>query len=98
MITEITRITIDPNEADAFETAIKSCAPAIRTCAGCHGLRLRREIEDPAHYYLVVDWDSVEAHKQIQQTDVAKLWAEKVVIFYRGPSVAVHTGLVEGYF
>ena len=98
MITEITRITIDPNEAEAFEAAVAGCADAIRIVEGCYGLRLRREIEDPAHYYLVIDWESVEHHKRIQQTDIAKLWAEKVVIFYRGPSLAVHANLVKSSF
>lgn len=62
MIQEIASITIDPARAAQFEAAVASARPHFEAAKGFVSFSLKRVIEDPACYQLVVGWESVEAH------------------------------------
>jgi len=62
MITEIARIDIKPGMEVEFESGVKKAAPIFRRAKGCHGMELRRSIEQPNRYRLFVTWETVENH------------------------------------
>ena len=42
--------------------------PIIESAPGCRGAEVRRQVEDPSAYLLLVRWDSVEAHLAFRET------------------------------
>ena len=63
MILEHAILNVKPGEAEAFEKAMADALPYISASAGFQGLEVRRCIEDPDKYVLLVKWDSVESHE-----------------------------------
>jgi len=63
MIYEHATITITAGREAEFERAFAAGAPPLfEQAEGCHGIELRRCIEEPTRYCLMVGWDSVEDH------------------------------------
>ncbi|KRB84993.1 hypothetical protein ASE00_21815 [Sphingomonas sp. Root710] len=98
MLTEVRKITIEPAQKDGFEAAVAECAELIRHSLGCHGMRLCREFENPANYYLHVDWDSVESHAALGETDVGERCLALVAPYFAEPSDFYHFELTARYF
>jgi heme-degrading monooxygenase HmoA len=62
MITEIAQIDVTPGMEAEFEAGVKRAAPIFKRAKGCRGMELRRSIEKPSRYRLLIDWDTVEDH------------------------------------
>ena len=62
MITEIAQIDVKPGMEAEFETGVKNAAPVFKRAKGCKGMELRRSIEKPTRYRLLVLWETVENH------------------------------------
>ena len=62
MITEIAHIEIKPGMEAEFEAGVKNAVPIFQRAKGCHGMELRRSIENPRQYRLFVVWETVEHH------------------------------------
>jgi quinol monooxygenase YgiN len=62
MITEIAQIDVKPGMEGEFEAGVKNAAPIFKRTKGCHGMELRRSIENPGRYRLFVEWATVEDH------------------------------------
>jgi quinol monooxygenase YgiN len=96
MVTQLARLHIDLDQAEAFEAAVQRCASAFET-EGCGGMRLEREIEDPSRYYLFIEWDSVAAHKAAGASDKVQIWKDQVMPFFLEPAPAVHMARVASF-
>ncbi|SEF32220.1 Heme-degrading monooxygenase HmoA [Amycolatopsis pretoriensis] len=83
MVWEIARIDVRPGDEAAFEKAVGEAVPLFESAGGCHGVRLRRGVEQPQRYWLVVEWETVEDH---------------TVRFRGSPGFARWRELVGGYF
>ena len=62
MIVEHATLPIQPGREAEFETAFAGARALFARVDGCHDVELRRCIEDPSRYVLLVGWDDVEAH------------------------------------
>jgi quinol monooxygenase YgiN len=62
MITEIAQIDVEPGTEAEFEKAVEQAVPIFRRAKGCRSMELRRSIEKPTRYRLLVGWDTVENH------------------------------------
>lgn len=62
MILEVARLDILPGRTAAFELAFQQATPLIAATPGYLSHELRRCIETPDRYVLLVQWESVEAH------------------------------------
>lgn len=62
MITEIAHIAVKAGMEAAFEQGVAQAAPLFQRAHGCRGLALQRGIEQPTHYRLVVQWETLEDH------------------------------------
>jgi quinol monooxygenase YgiN len=62
MITEIAQIEVKPGMDTEFEAGVKAAVPIFQRAKGCHGMELRRSIENPARYRLIITWETLENH------------------------------------
>lgn len=62
-VLERVHLTIVPGAGAAFEQAMTSSGlDVLRSAPGCLSAELRRGVEEPSTYLLLVEWDSLEAH------------------------------------
>ncbi len=95
MITETARIDIKPGSEKAFEAAVAEALPLFRAAKGCHGLQLQRGIEHPTHYYLIVQWETLEDHTVgFRGSEAFARWRELVGPYFAGPADVHHTQAV----
>jgi quinol monooxygenase YgiN len=62
MITEIAQIDVKPGMEAEFEAGVEKGVPLFKQAKGCRGMLLRRSIEKPSSYRLVVGWETLENH------------------------------------
>jgi heme-degrading monooxygenase HmoA len=62
MIFEIAEIEVKAGQEGDFEAAVAKAVPLFQRSKGCQGLELRRSIEKPSQYRLVVKWETLEDH------------------------------------
>lgn len=98
MVFEMAQITIDPAQAAAFIAAVEQAQPIFRAARGCHGVWLEQQVEDPACFYLRVQWESVEDHMiTFRESDGFQQWRALAGPFFARPPVVVHTGVVSSF-
>jgi heme-degrading monooxygenase HmoA len=95
MIFEHAILSIAPGREDEFESAFAG-APAIFARAdGCHGIELRRSIEEPSRYEVIVGWDTVEAHNEgFRGSPLFSEWRGLVGEFFAAPPAMQHYRIV----
>ncbi len=64
MVVEYVRYAITAERAEEFEAAYARAATALAVSEHCSAWELSRCVEDPSHYILRIEWDSVEGHVQ----------------------------------
>lgn len=93
MILEHAILNVKPGQAVAFEAAMREALPLISASDGFRGLEVRRCIESPDRYVLLVRWDSVEAHDPgFRGSDRYPRWKALLHRFYDPFPVVEHYG------
>jgi len=93
MILEHAILNVKPGEAEAFEAAMNEALALISASDGFQGLEVRRCIETPDRYVLLVKWDSVEAHDPgFRESDRYPRWKAALHHFYDPFPVVEHYG------
>ena len=64
MVVEYIRYSVPSQHADEFEDAYREAAAILAADERCLGYEVSRGIEDPDHYVVRIEWESVEAHLQ----------------------------------
>ena len=64
MILEVAPLPIRPGQEAAFEAAFAVAQAFLVATPGYRSHELRRGVERPGEYLLLVHWDSLEAHEQ----------------------------------
>ena len=83
MIIEHALLPVRAGMEEEFERAMKSALPIIESAEGCHGAEVRRQIEEPSTYLLVVTWESVEHHMVgFRESSAFERWRELTHPFY----------------
>ena len=62
MILESALLDVTPGEEAAFETAMKEARPLIAATPGFQSIEVRRCLETPNRYLLLVVWETLEDH------------------------------------
>jgi len=83
MILEVAVITIKPGQGKLFETIFPEAEKVISSAKGYISHELRRCVETPGKYLLLVRWESLEAH---------------TVGFRTSPKFQEWRGLIGGFF
>lgn len=64
MVVEYIRYTIPEADADAFARAYAEAASPLDASEHCLGYELSRGVEEPEHWVLRIEWDSVDGHER----------------------------------
>ena len=95
MITEIAHIVVKAGMEAAFEQGVAEAAPLFQRAKGCHGLALQRGIEQPTHYRLVVQWETVEDHTvTFRNSEDFQGWRRLVSHCFESAPQVVHVATV----
>jgi heme-degrading monooxygenase HmoA len=62
MILESALLDVKPGEEAAFEAAIRQARPLIAATPGFRAIAVRRCLETPNRYLLLVEWEKLEDH------------------------------------
>ncbi len=91
MIWEIAEIDVRPGTEPAFEAAVTEAEPLFLRAPGCHGVQLRRSVELPSRYRLIVEWETVEHHTVgfRSSADFGR-WRELAAPYFDSPPVVEH--------
>jgi heme-degrading monooxygenase HmoA len=91
MITEIAQIEVKPGMESEFEAAVKKATPIFKRSKGCRGMELRRSIEKPSRYRLLVTWETVEDHTVgFRNSPEFQEWRGLVGHFFASPPEVEH--------
>lgn len=90
MIVEHAPLTISAGKEEEFEESIRSALPIIESAPGCHGAEVRREVERPDHYLLLVQWETVEDHMVFRSSPAFETWRALTHPFYATPPEVTH--------
>jgi heme-degrading monooxygenase HmoA len=91
MILEVAMLTAHVGQERAFEGAMAKAAPVIAGSPGYLGHELRRCVEAPGRYLLLVQWETLEAHTVVfRQSAAFTKWREIIGGFFAAPPVVEH--------
>ena len=62
MILEVATLNVIPGQEPAFEAAFRRAIPMLTGTSGYISHELRRSIEHPSRYILLVQWQTLEDH------------------------------------
>lgn len=91
MIFEHAILEIEPGREAEFEAAFERAPAIFAQVDGCHGAELRRCIERPNRYELLVGWDDVAAHTEgFRQSELFTQWRALVGEYFAAPPAVEH--------
>jgi heme-degrading monooxygenase HmoA len=91
MIVEHALIDVRPELADGFPAAVEAARPVIGAADGFVSLELRRGIESPARFLLLVTWATLEDHTVgFRQSPAFAEWRAVVGPFFADPPAVYH--------
>lgn len=91
MVLEIAHITVTAGREDEFAAAYRKAQKLVRETPGCLSMRMVRGIESPQTFYLLIEWESVEAHEVgFRQSDRYQAWRHAIGHFFAAPPTVEH--------
>ena len=91
MIIEHAVLSVTPGREVEFEAAMTEALPLIESAPGCLGATVRREVENPTHYLLLVQWATVSDHVEgFRQSPAFERWRSLTHHFYDERPVVTH--------
>lgn len=83
MILESALLDVKPGEEAAFEAAIRQARPLIAATPGFRSIAVRRCLETPNRYLLLVEWEKLEDHTMgFRQSARYEQWRALLHHFY----------------
>ena len=83
MTLEVAILNVRPGQAAEFETAMRKARSLIEASPGFAGIDVRRCVETPNRYLLLVSWQALEDHTiGFRQSDRYQQWRELLHHFY----------------
>jgi quinol monooxygenase YgiN len=64
MVVEYIRYTVPSEQAAAFEDAYRRAASLLEADSHCLAFEVARGVEEPQHFIVRIEWDSLEGHEQ----------------------------------
>ncbi len=92
MILEVAEIFIAEGNQTAFEAAVKQgMAEIVSLTDGFISYELRRSLEAPTRYLLMIQWETLEAHMvNFRESDKFPKWRGVVGGFFAQPPLVHH--------
>ena len=92
MVLEVADIRIQPGRQLAFEQALaRGVATVISRAKGFRGCEVRRGVENPDRYLLMISWDTLENHTvDFRESPAFAEWRAIVGPFFAHPPQVEH--------
>ncbi len=91
MIIEHAWLLVEAGREEDFMAAMREALPIIESAPGCHGAEVRRQVENPQRFILLVQWESVAAHMEGFRTSPAfEQWRALTHHFYVETPTVTH--------
>lgn len=96
VILEVADIRIKPGQQAEFDRAIQhGIETVISKAAGFRGYKIKRGIESPERYLLMIWWDTLENHMvDFRESDAFGQWRAIVGPYFAHPPVVEHFTLL----
>lgn len=97
MIVEVAEIHIPEGQSSDFEAAVKKGIEAfVQPTTGFIRYELRRSIETPTRYLLLIQWETLESHTvTFRESDNFTQWRGVVGPYFTQPPYVEHFELCE---
>jgi quinol monooxygenase YgiN len=89
LIYETVQITVAPEQRDEFIEVYKA-AWKQAAFAGSHAGKVMRALENPARVDVIIEWDSLAAHRQHRGTGAQTTFLKTVRAYQTEPSKVEH--------
>jgi heme-degrading monooxygenase HmoA len=97
MVLEHALIAVRPGTGPDFEAALGRARQIIASCRGFVSLELRRGIENPDRYLLLVEWETLDDHMVgFRESDAFPRWRAAIGEYFDGAPMVDHYEGVEG--
>jgi heme-degrading monooxygenase HmoA len=97
VVLEHALIAVRPGTGGEFEAALARARPIIASCKGFVSLELRRGIEEPDRYLLLVGWETLDDHLVgFRQSDAFTRWRGEIGRYFDGDPIVDHYEGVAG--
>jgi heme-degrading monooxygenase HmoA len=91
MVLEVALIDITPGQESAFAEAYRQAKSILATTPGLRSVRMTQGIESPTRFVLLVEWDSVEAHRDnFRATERFGQWRSAIGPYFAQPPLVEH--------
>ncbi len=95
MITEIAQLIVKDGMNAEFEANAAKALPLFQRAKGFQGLEIKRAMEKPQLYFLVIQWATLENHTvDFRNSEDFKSWRALVGHCFATPPEVVHTETV----
>lgn len=99
MILEIAQIDVKPGAEAEFEAGIRTASEIFRAAKGCLSFNVRKSVEKPQRYRLLIEWETLEAHtKDFTGSQAWQDYRALVSPTFEAPPSVEHTELVLSAF
>lgn len=97
MVLESGILSVVPGREEDFEAAFEQAKSLIAGSPGCRGVELRRTVEVPNEYLLLVEWDTLEDHTEgFRGSEAFATWRALLHHFYEPKPEMRHFTFVAG--
>jgi heme-degrading monooxygenase HmoA len=94
MILEIALLTVKDGMEAEFEAQAAKAVSLFRGAKGCLSMEIRRSIEIPNRYRLLIGWETLEAHTvDFRNSPDFQAWRGLVSHCFAAPPEVEHAGL-----
>lgn len=90
MVLESGVVHVKPGDEAKFEAGVAQARSALEGAEGCRKLELRRCVENPSDYLLLVWWDSIEHHMAFRNSERFGAWLAPIGALVAGPTAVFH--------
>jgi heme-degrading monooxygenase HmoA len=90
MILELAQLTIRPGDEPRFEAAFPAAAKFLGAAKGYVSHELKRSVETPNRYALLVHWQTLEDHTGFRESPAFKEWRALIGPYFGSPPLVEH--------
>jgi heme-degrading monooxygenase HmoA len=94
-IVEYVRYDLPADRRPAFEAAYARVGGILDASPHCLGWELRRSVEEPGHYVVRIEWDSLDGHvRGFRESEPFRTFFGELSVFAEGRQEMAHYELI----
>jgi heme-degrading monooxygenase HmoA len=99
MFMEVAEIQVTAGSEPMFEAGVQKAVVLFKRAKGCRAMHLERSVEEPTHYMLRVEWETIDDHMvHFRESEDFQEWRQLVGGYFSAPPRVFHTStVVDGF-